>query len=173
MLGVFAEFETNLRRERQFEGIAKAKSAGVYKGRPPSIEASRVRELESQGCGAHGHRQGSQDRPGFGLSGARQQRRLVWQRCDTMGGTGSAASYIRRRWLLRELAAECATRAASDAHPQGYLVGAPGHREAAGWHGFYRPAPYGFHLTGVTASGVPLLELTQRDAVRLQGLGSL
>ena len=33
MLGVFAEFETNLRRERQLEGIAKAKAAGVYKGR--------------------------------------------------------------------------------------------------------------------------------------------
>jgi DNA invertase Pin-like site-specific DNA recombinase len=49
MLGVFAEFETNLRRERQLEGIAKAKAAGVYKGRPPSIEAARVRELKSQG----------------------------------------------------------------------------------------------------------------------------
>ena len=32
MLGVFAEFETNLRKERQMEGIAKAKAAGVYKG---------------------------------------------------------------------------------------------------------------------------------------------
>ena len=41
--------ETNLRRERQLEGIAKAKAAGVYKGRPPSIEASRVRELKAQG----------------------------------------------------------------------------------------------------------------------------
>jgi DNA invertase Pin-like site-specific DNA recombinase len=49
MLGVFAEFETNLRRERQLEGIAKAKAAGVYKGRPPSIEASRVCELKAQG----------------------------------------------------------------------------------------------------------------------------
>jgi Resolvase, N terminal domain len=28
ILGVFAEFETNLRRERQLEGIAKAKAAG-------------------------------------------------------------------------------------------------------------------------------------------------
>jgi DNA invertase Pin-like site-specific DNA recombinase len=27
MLGVFAEFEINLRRERQLEGIAKAKAA--------------------------------------------------------------------------------------------------------------------------------------------------
>jgi DNA invertase Pin-like site-specific DNA recombinase len=31
------------------EGIAKAKAAGIYKGRPPSIEASRVRELKAQG----------------------------------------------------------------------------------------------------------------------------
>ena len=38
MLGVFAEFETNLRKERQMEGIAKAKAAGVYKGRPASID---------------------------------------------------------------------------------------------------------------------------------------
>jgi DNA invertase Pin-like site-specific DNA recombinase len=41
MLGVFAEFETNLRRERQLEGIAKAKAAGVYQGRPPSIASPR------------------------------------------------------------------------------------------------------------------------------------
>ena len=52
MLGVFAEFETNLRRERQLEGIAKAKAAGVYKGRPPSINAAQVRELKVQGMGA-------------------------------------------------------------------------------------------------------------------------
>lgn len=37
MLGVFAEFETNLRRERQAEGIAKAKKAGKYLGRKPVI----------------------------------------------------------------------------------------------------------------------------------------
>jgi DNA invertase Pin-like site-specific DNA recombinase len=35
MLGVFAEFETNLRKERQLEGIAKAKAAGKYKGKAP------------------------------------------------------------------------------------------------------------------------------------------
>jgi DNA invertase Pin-like site-specific DNA recombinase len=52
MLGVFAEFETNLRRERQLEGIAKAKEAGIYKGRSPSISAVRVRELKAQGLGA-------------------------------------------------------------------------------------------------------------------------
>src|SRR4030088_2122776 len=54
MLGVFAEFETNLRRERQLEGIAKAKLAGVYKGRPTSIDVSQVRKLKADGMGASG-----------------------------------------------------------------------------------------------------------------------
>src|ERR1700734_1260531 len=51
MLGVFAEFETNLRRERQLEGIAKAKAAGVYKGRKPSIHPDQVRRLKADGLG--------------------------------------------------------------------------------------------------------------------------
>jgi DNA invertase Pin-like site-specific DNA recombinase len=48
MLGVFAEFET---KERQLEGIAKAKAAGVYKGRPASIDAGQVRALKAKGWG--------------------------------------------------------------------------------------------------------------------------
>jgi DNA invertase Pin-like site-specific DNA recombinase len=52
MLGVFAEFETNLRRERQLEGIAKAKAAGKYRGRPQSIDAGSVEELRRSGLGA-------------------------------------------------------------------------------------------------------------------------
>jgi Resolvase, N terminal domain len=48
MLGLFAEFETNLRRERQLEGVAKAKAAGVYKGRPPSNAIERLHD--SSGC---------------------------------------------------------------------------------------------------------------------------
>ena len=51
MLGVFAEFETNLRKERQMEGIAKAKAEGVYKGRKPSIDAARIAELRRTGLG--------------------------------------------------------------------------------------------------------------------------
>jgi len=31
---------------------AKAKAAGIYKGRPASIDAARVRELKAQGLGA-------------------------------------------------------------------------------------------------------------------------
>lgn len=45
MLGVFAEFETNLRRERQMEGIAAAKQRGIYKGRPAMIDPAEVRRL--------------------------------------------------------------------------------------------------------------------------------
>jgi DNA invertase Pin-like site-specific DNA recombinase len=52
MLGVFAEFETNLRRERQLEGIAKAKAAGVYKGRKPTIDVNSVQKLKGEGLGA-------------------------------------------------------------------------------------------------------------------------
>ena len=52
MLGVFAEFETNLRKERQMEGIAKAKERGAYKGRKPTIDAEQVRSLKEQGLGA-------------------------------------------------------------------------------------------------------------------------
>ena len=42
MLGVFAEFETNLRRERQAEGIRAAKRKGVYRGRPPKIDMAAI-----------------------------------------------------------------------------------------------------------------------------------
>jgi DNA invertase Pin-like site-specific DNA recombinase len=51
MLGVFAEFETNIRRERQLEGIAKAKAEGAYKGRPASIDAAAVKALAAEGVG--------------------------------------------------------------------------------------------------------------------------
>ena len=52
MLGVFAEFETNLRRERQMEGIAAAKASGAYTGRKPRIDPVVVRQLyEEQNLG--------------------------------------------------------------------------------------------------------------------------
>jgi DNA invertase Pin-like site-specific DNA recombinase len=55
MLGVFAEFET--------EGIAKAKAAGVYKGRPASIDVTKVRD-----------RQGPEDRSRLRLQSAWRAR---------------------------------------------------------------------------------------------------
>ncbi|MFS0773831.1 recombinase family protein [Sphingomonas sp. 1P08PE] len=49
MLGVFAQFETAIRKERQAEGIAKAKQEGRYKGRKPSVDVQRVRALRAEG----------------------------------------------------------------------------------------------------------------------------
>ncbi len=51
MLAVFAAFETDVRRERQAEGISKAKSKGVYKGRKRSIDPNRVQALKKAGNG--------------------------------------------------------------------------------------------------------------------------
>jgi DNA invertase Pin-like site-specific DNA recombinase len=52
MLGVFAEFETALRKDRQMEGIAVAKEKGVYKGRAVSIDTNKINELAAAGKGA-------------------------------------------------------------------------------------------------------------------------
>ena len=51
MLGVFAEFETNLRRDRQMDGINKAKAKGVYRGRRPTISAEAGQAAQERGSG--------------------------------------------------------------------------------------------------------------------------
>ena len=51
MLAVFAQFETDVRRDRQAEGIAKAKKAGVYTGGKPRISRKKVSEMIQEGCG--------------------------------------------------------------------------------------------------------------------------
>ena len=51
ILGAVAEFETDIRKERQLEGIAKAKAAGVYKGRKPSVDGSAVKAMKADGKG--------------------------------------------------------------------------------------------------------------------------
>jgi len=45
VMGAFAEFERSLIKERQREGIALAKKAGVYKGRKRSLDPNRVKDL--------------------------------------------------------------------------------------------------------------------------------
>jgi len=50
MLAVFAAFETHVRRERQAEGITKAKRAGRYQGGEAHRRA-RVQALKSNGAG--------------------------------------------------------------------------------------------------------------------------
>ena len=46
MLATFAEFETNIRKERQLEGIAKAKKLGKFKGRKPTAQAKKPEMLK-------------------------------------------------------------------------------------------------------------------------------
>ena len=49
MLGVFAQFETAIRKERQLEGIARAKSEGRYKGRKPTVSVDQVKAMKAEG----------------------------------------------------------------------------------------------------------------------------
>ena len=52
MLGAVGEFERALIRERQREGIAIAKTKGVYKGRKPSLNEGmklKLREMVANG----------------------------------------------------------------------------------------------------------------------------
>jgi DNA invertase Pin-like site-specific DNA recombinase len=51
MLAVFAAFETDVRRERQAEGIAKAKRAGIYKGGVKRIDRGQIKTLAKHGGG--------------------------------------------------------------------------------------------------------------------------
>ena len=52
VLSAVSCFENDIRRERQMEGVAKAKLRGVYRGRPATIRPDDVRELRRQGLGA-------------------------------------------------------------------------------------------------------------------------
>lgn len=45
VMGAFAEFERSLIKERQREGIALAKTRGVYKGRKRALDPEQVAEL--------------------------------------------------------------------------------------------------------------------------------
>ena len=50
LIGV-AAWEREIMRERQREGIARAKSEGKYTGRKPSIHAATVAAMRAQGIG--------------------------------------------------------------------------------------------------------------------------
>ena len=54
VMGAFAQFERELIRERQREGIELAKQAGAYVGRKPSLAAERVEELRGRLAGGEG-----------------------------------------------------------------------------------------------------------------------
>jgi DNA invertase Pin-like site-specific DNA recombinase len=67
VMGAFAEFERSLIRERITEGIFLAKQKGVYKGRKPSLDATRVAELIARDV-ANGHKNRSALARDFGIS---------------------------------------------------------------------------------------------------------
>jgi DNA invertase Pin-like site-specific DNA recombinase len=48
ILAGVATWEREIMLERQREGIAKAKAAGKYKGRPISIDAAQIRQLRAE-----------------------------------------------------------------------------------------------------------------------------
>jgi DNA invertase Pin-like site-specific DNA recombinase len=48
VMGAFAEFERSLIKERQREGIAVAKTKGVYTGRKPTLSDTQAAELVSK-----------------------------------------------------------------------------------------------------------------------------
>ena len=52
LLAAIAEFETELRRDRQMEGIERAKTEGKYRGRKPTAPVERIREMASAGVSA-------------------------------------------------------------------------------------------------------------------------
>ena len=49
LMGAFAEFERNIIRKRQAEGIAKAKARGVYKGGKKKVDDQKIIDLKQQG----------------------------------------------------------------------------------------------------------------------------
>ena len=53
MMGAFAEFERNIIRRRQAEGIAKAKAEGKFKGGKRRIDRDKVHQLRSEGLSTY------------------------------------------------------------------------------------------------------------------------
>jgi DNA invertase Pin-like site-specific DNA recombinase len=47
ILALIAEFETDIRRERQMDGIAKAKERGVHFGRKLELTPEKVAEIKA------------------------------------------------------------------------------------------------------------------------------
>lgn len=67
VMGAFAEFERALIKERQREGIALAKTKGVYTGRKPALTDDQINALVAKDK-ANGHKQRSALAKEYGLS---------------------------------------------------------------------------------------------------------
>ena len=88
VMGAFAEFERSLIRERQREGIAIAKTKGVYAGRKPSLDADKVAELIAKDK-ANGHKNRAGLAREFGIS-----RETLYQYLRTGEATAPAVTLV-------------------------------------------------------------------------------
>jgi putative DNA-invertase from lambdoid prophage Rac len=61
MFAAFAEFEHGIRKERQREGIARARGEGKYRGRKPKLAEDRQAELAARWHSGENHSQLAQE----------------------------------------------------------------------------------------------------------------
>jgi DNA invertase Pin-like site-specific DNA recombinase len=65
MLGAVSQFERSIIRERQAEGIAKAKAKGKYKGRKPKLSEEQMSEIRRRNDAGEGKKALAEE---FGIS---------------------------------------------------------------------------------------------------------
>jgi DNA invertase Pin-like site-specific DNA recombinase len=91
ILGLVAEFENDLRRERQLEGIARAREEGKYRGKQRVLDPAKVEEAV-KAAGSYGKAAELMTRHGFKCSKAsvgRIMRQLEEQRAAGGAAAGS------------------------------------------------------------------------------------
>jgi DNA invertase Pin-like site-specific DNA recombinase len=76
VMGAVAEFERDLIRERQREGIALAKRAGAYRGRKRKLTSERAAELSRRLGGGEGKAALARE---FGVNRATIYRYIGWE----------------------------------------------------------------------------------------------
>lgn len=73
LMASFAQFERELIRQRQAEGIAAAKARGAYKGRPRKLNAAQLKQLRTRALAGESKKQLMKD---YGISRSTLYRSL-------------------------------------------------------------------------------------------------
>lgn len=89
VMGAFAEFERSLIKERQREGIAIAKTKGVYKGRKPTLSHEQAAELIARDLANIGKNRAALARE-YGISRETLYKYLREQKVDKPGAAIAA-----------------------------------------------------------------------------------
>lgn len=103
MLGAIAQFETEIRAERQMDGIKKAKQKGVKFGRQKSLTQPQLEELQKQRREGKLIKELMKD---FNLSKASVYRYLKWQKSPTSKSQGVLEDQELQEYFKRDLDAE-------------------------------------------------------------------